>query len=135
MFLVLRLDALGIPDLDGPIRWANLADVDLRTTNNRVTLRLLLAPHAPTMRRLAGACRVRLDAGPGIVTVAAVLPRPMRPHDLAALVARYRRAAEARRLLADSEAAALQAGDERAAPAAPMEPPRPSCLPARRQTS
>ena len=122
VFLVLRADGLIVPGLDRPIPWDEVADLDVARRRTRMVTRILL-PRAPFPRRVAGGRRIRLDDARRIVTVTAGLPRGMRPRDVAALVGRYRQAAEARRLLAERNAAASTlAGEAPAAPIAP-EPP------------
>ena len=117
VFLVFRPEALAVSGLDRAIAWTDIADVDVKSTNNRVTARLLLSPDSVVPRLEPGARKVKLDAGRGIVTVTAVLPRRMRPRDFADLLGRYRQAAAARRYLGGSTAAppdtAVEAGADR----------------------
>ena len=117
IFLVFRPEALAVLGLDRAIPWTEIADVDVNFINNRVTARLLLSPDIAVPRLDPGARKVKLDAGRGIVTVTAVLPRRMRPHDFADLLGRYRQAAAARRHLVGSTAAppgmAYEAGADR----------------------
>ncbi len=109
IFMILRPETLAVPGLDRPFAWAEIADIDVRFTNNRVTTRLLLLPNALLPRLAPGARKVALDAERGIVSLTAVLPRGMRPRDFASLLGRYRQAAEARRLLGGADAKPLAA--------------------------
>lgn len=102
VFLILRPEALAVPGLDRPIAWAHVADLDVteRRTGGMIT-RLLLPPEAPFPRRVPGGRAIKLDAERRIVTIMAGLPRNMRAQDFADLIGSYRRASEARRLLAE----------------------------------
>lgn len=112
-FLVLTPDSLQITGLDRPIAWADIADLDMMVENNRVTTRLLLPPEAPFPARLRGARRVKADARRRIISFTAAPPRPLKVQGFAALIARYREAEQARRILAESASAT-------ATPVAPM---------------
>ena len=102
-WLVLTPDALGFMGLSRPIAWDEVADLDMAWTNNRVTMRVLLPGNVPFPERRPGARRIGLDAARRIVTVTAVLPRNTKPRDFAQHIADYRRAAQARRLLAGQD--------------------------------
>lgn len=105
-FLVLRPEALTIPGLDRSIAWDEIADLDITLGNSRVVTRLLLGPEAALPQRVTGGRGVALDEERRIITIKAGLPRKMKVQAYAELIGRYRRAAEARRLLAERDAAA-----------------------------
>ena len=117
IFLIFRPEALAVPGLERALPWTEIADVDVHFINNRVTARLWLSPDIAAPRPEPGARRVKLDAERGIITVTAVLPRRMRPHDFADLLGRYRQAAAARQFLAGSTASdtAVEAEADRVA--------------------
>lgn len=100
-FLILRPEEMMIPGLSSPIAWGHVADLDMTLHQGRVTTRLLLPPEAPFPGRPPGSRRVQLDPKRHIVTLTAGMPRGMKAQDFAELIARYRRAGEARRLLAE----------------------------------
>ncbi|MFT8246211.1 M48 family metalloprotease [Roseomonas sp. BN140053] len=101
-FLILRPDALVIPGLSAPIAWDDVADMDMTATQGGLVTRLLLLPEAPFPARLRGASRrVKLDGKRHIVTLTSGLPRGLKAQGLLDLLARYRQAAVARRLLAE----------------------------------
>jgi Zn-dependent protease with chaperone function len=100
--MILRPDGLTVPGLDRPIAWDSIADLDMTLRNTGMVTRLLLPPEAPFPQRVAGARRVGVDVKRRIVTIKAGLPAKMKPDDFAELLGRYRRAAEARRLLAEA---------------------------------
>ncbi len=104
--LILRPEGLAVPGLDRGIAWDDVADLDMTLHSNRMVTRLLLPPDAPWPERVPGGRGVKLDAERRIATVSHGLPRGMKPQDFADLIARYRAAAQARRLLADTDAAA-----------------------------
>ena len=104
--MILSPEALAVPGLDQPIPWDSIADLDMTTRQNGVVTRLLLPPEAPFPRAVPGGRKVKLDAGRRIVTITAGLPYRMPVQDFAALIGRYRQAAEARRVLAETAAAA-----------------------------
>lgn len=105
VFLILRPDSLAVPGLDRPVAWVDIADLDVTERNGGVITRLLLPPEAPFPRRVPGGRAIKLDAERRIVTITAGLPRKMKPQDYADLIGSYRRATEARRLLAERNAA------------------------------
>ena len=109
-FLTLRPDALVILGLDRAIPWDDVADLDMTLHSNRMVTRLLVPPDAPFPERGRGGRRVKLDARQRVVTVTATLPRGMKAQHFADLIARYRNAARARRLLAEERAGAARAG-------------------------
>ncbi len=98
-FLLLRPDTLALPGLDRPIAWNDVADLDVTQSRRGLVTRLLLQPGAPFPARRPGARRVRLEPKQQIVTFWAVVPRGMTPQAYLTLLGRYRRAADARRLL------------------------------------
>ena len=100
-FLILRPQEMLIPGLSAPIAWGHVADLDMTLHQGRVVTRMLLSPDAPFPARLSGRRRVKLDPKRRVITLTAGLPRGIEAPDLAELIARYRRAAEARRLLAE----------------------------------
>ena len=115
--MILSPEALAVPGLDRPIPWTSIADLDMTTRQNGVVTRLLLPPEAPFPQAVPGGRKVKLDAGRGIVTITAGLPYRMSVQDFADLIGRYRHAAEARRVLAESVALA-----ETVAAASPSSP-------------
>ena len=106
VFLILRPESLAVPGLDRPVAWVDIADLDMTERNGGVITRLLLPPEAPFPRRVPGGRAIKLDAERRIVTITAGLPRAMKAQDYADLIGSYRRASEARRLLAERNAAA-----------------------------
>ncbi|MBE9604577.1 M48 family metalloprotease [Acetobacteraceae bacterium H6797] len=100
-FLVLRPDDFSITGLDRPIAWDSIADLDMTVNNGRVVTRLLLMPEAPLPVRVKGG-RAKVDPKQRIVTFGATPPRPYNAQRYAELIWRYRRAAAARRILAES---------------------------------
>ncbi len=99
-FLILRRREMMIPGLNTPIAWEHMADLDMTLHQGRVITRLLLPPGALFPARVPGSRRVKLDPKRRIVTLTAGTPHGMKAQDLAELIACYRRAVEARRLLA-----------------------------------
>lgn len=100
-FLILRSEEMVIPGLSAPILWEHVADLDVMLHQGGVVTRLLLLPEAPLPARVPGGRRVKLDAKRRVVTLTAGLPRGMKAPGFGDLIDRYRRAAEARRLLAE----------------------------------
>ncbi|GJD73225.1 M48 family metalloprotease [Methylobacterium goesingense] len=103
--MILSPDSVAVPGLDRPIPWDSIADLDMTTRQNGVVTRLLLPPEAPFPQRVPGGRKVKLDAGRRIVTITAGLPYRMSVQDFAGLIGRYRQAAQARRVLAETAAA------------------------------
>ncbi|MFD0937118.1 peptidase M48, partial [Methylobacterium trifolii] len=103
--MILSPEALAVPGLDRPIPWDSIADLDMTTRQNSVVTRLLLPPEAPFPQAVPGGRKVKLDAGRRIVTITAGLPYRMSVQDFAGLIGRYRQAAQARRVLAETAAA------------------------------
>ena len=101
IWLVLGPDALAFPGLDRPIAWDEVVDLDMAWFNHRVTMRVLLAQDVSVPERRAGASQISIDVARRLVVVKAVLPRRVKPRDFVDLIFRYRRAAQARRLLTD----------------------------------
>ncbi|KQP08492.1 peptidase M48 [Methylobacterium sp. Leaf99] len=102
--MILSPEALAVPGLDRSIPWDSVADLDMATRQNGVVTRLLLPPEAPFPKAVPGGRKVKLDAPHRIVTITAGLPRKMSVQDFADLIGRYRHAAEARRVLAETDA-------------------------------
>ncbi|WP_204262991.1 M48 family metalloprotease [Methylobacterium sp. BTF04] len=100
--MILRTDAMVIPGLDPAIRWDDIADLDLSLQQNGVVTRLLLPPDVPFPQRVPGGRKLKLDPKRRIVTVTAGLPRKMTLQTFADLIGRYRYAAEARKILAQT---------------------------------
>jgi hypothetical protein len=100
--MILRPDAMAIPGLDAAIRWDDIADLDLSAQQTGVVTRLLLRPDAQFPQRVPGGRKIKLDPKRRIVTVTAGLPRKMTLQNFADLIGRYRYAAEARRILAQT---------------------------------
>jgi hypothetical protein len=98
-FLVLRPDSMLITGLDRPIRWEQVADLDMTMDGGRVLTRILLLPEAPFPARMRGGRRVKLDAKRRIVSFPAAPPRRLKVEGYAELVGRYRQADAARRIL------------------------------------
>lgn len=112
VFLILRPESLAVPGLDRPVAWVDIADLDMtERRNGGMITRLLLPPDAPFPQRIPGGRAIKLDAQRRIVTITAGLPRKMKPQDYADLIGSYRRATEARRLLAERNAS-LASGAE-----------------------
>ena len=99
-FLILRPDSLLISGLDRPILWEHVADLDMSVDRGRVSTRILLPSEAPFPARLPRGRRVKLDTRRRIVTFAAAPPRNLKVQSFADLIARYRQADAARRILA-----------------------------------
>ena len=135
VWLVLGPERLALTGLDRPIAWDDIADLDMAWSNNRVTMRLLLPPDVPLPGRHPGARRIRVDAARRMVVVKAVLPRRVKPRDVVDVIVGYRRAAQARRLLAERRGEVFQtargAAEPQARGAVPpsAEPPAPPRLP------
>ena len=99
-FVVLRPDTLSIGGLDRPIPWNHVADLDMTVDRGRVVTRILLPPGAPFPTRLPRGRRVKLDPKRRILTFTAAPPRHLKVEGFAELIARYRQADAARRVLA-----------------------------------
>lgn len=109
--LILRPDSLSVPGLDRAIPWDDVADLDMTAGQNRIVTRLLLPPDAAFPRRVPGGRLVKLDGKRRIVSITTPLPRKTTPQAFADLVALYRQAAGARRVLAETDAAAHSVPD------------------------
>ncbi|WP_244276557.1 M48 family metallopeptidase [Methylobacterium indicum] len=114
--LVLSPEGLASPGLDRAIAWDDIADLDMTISHAGVVTRVLLPPAAPFPGRRPGRHGVTLDPKRRIVTLAVPMPRGMKPQGFADLIAAYRAATEARRILA--AAAPSAPGPARAEPAA-----------------
>ncbi|WP_211257511.1 M48 family metalloprotease [Muricoccus aerilatus] len=104
-FLILRPDSLLIAGLDRPILWQHVADLDMSVDRGSVITRILLPPEAPFPARLPRGRRVKLDTKRHIVTFTAAPPRDLKVQGFADLIARYRQADAARRILAEEGSA------------------------------
>ncbi len=120
--MILSPEALTVPGLDRPIPWDSIADLDMTTRQNGVVTRLLLPPEAPFPQAVPGGRKVKLDPGRGIVTVAAGLPYRMSVQDFADLIGRYRQAAQARRVLAETTSPGDHLPRETSSPPRPVIP-------------
>jgi Zn-dependent protease with chaperone function len=101
-FLILTPGAMRIAGLDKPIAWEHVADLDMTLDRGAIATRLLLPPEAPFPAKLRGGRRVTLDTKRRIVTFKAVPPRHLKADGFADLIARYRQADLARRMLEDT---------------------------------
>jgi len=104
-FLVLRPEDVQVTGLEQPIRWDDIADLDVSLQRGAVVMRMLLVAGTAAPVRKGKARNVVLDGRRRIVTVTANLPRGMKAQDFADLIGRYRAAAAARRWLAEQTAA------------------------------
>jgi len=101
-FVVLRPDSLLVGGLDRPIAWADVADLDMTMGwGGQVVCRILLPPEAPFPARVPRGRRVKLDRKRRIVTFTATPSRKLKVQGFADLIARYREADAARRILAE----------------------------------
>jgi hypothetical protein len=102
--LVLKPDGLAVPGLDRTIAWDDIADLDMTGNHAGIVTRVLLPPEVRWPERRPGRHAVKLDAKRRIVTVPVPLPRGLDRQGFADLIAAYRAAAEARRILAGASA-------------------------------
>ncbi|MBR0655778.1 M48 family metallopeptidase [Plastoroseomonas arctica] len=101
-FVTFTPDALQVVGLDRPIPWRQVADVDFVFGKAGVATRLLLSHRAELPARHRGARRrVKIDAGRRIITFGGTPPKTMKAEGFMELIAAYRRAEFARRLLAE----------------------------------
>jgi hypothetical protein len=110
--LTLSPAGLKAPGLDRTIPWDSIADLDMTLNQTGILTRLLLPPEADWPQRLPGRNGIKLDAKRRIITFPIGLPRGMKPPDFAELIGRYQMAAQARRLLAETEALAPRSPSE-----------------------
>ncbi len=107
VILVLGPDGLTVPGLDRPIAWDDIADLDMAVQRPGIVTRILLPPSAPWPERRPGRHAVKLDARRRIVTLPLPLPHKLTPQGFADLIAAYRAAAQARRILAGTAVASV----------------------------
>jgi len=112
VMLTLSPAGLKAPGLDRTIPWDSIADLDMTLNQTGILTRLLLPPDADWPQRLPGRNGIKLDAKRRIITFPIGLPRGMKPPDFAELIGRYQMAAQARRLLAETEALAPRSPSE-----------------------
>ncbi len=105
VILVLSPEGLKALALDRMIPWDDIADLDMTLNQTGMVTRLLLSPEAIFPQRLPRGRGLKLDVKRRIVTIAHGLPRKMKPQDFADLIGRYRTAARARQMLAETTAA------------------------------
>ena len=101
--LTLRPETLTVAGLDQPIAWQHVADLDMTRNRSGVVTHLLLSAEAPFPSRAGRSRRVTLDARRRIITVTAGALGGLKVQGYADLMASYRRADAARRILADQE--------------------------------
>ncbi|MGU3664920.1 M48 family metalloprotease [Methylobacterium sp. A49B] len=104
VIMVLSPEGLMVPALDRTIPWDDIADLDMTLNQTGMVTRLLLPPEAAFPQRVPRGRGLKLDAKRRIVTIAHGLPRKMKPQDFADLIGRYRTAAQARQILAETAA-------------------------------
>lgn len=101
--LTLRPEALTVTGLDRPIAWQHVVDLDMTRTRSGVVTRMLLSAEASFPSRVGKSRRVTLDTRRRVVTVTAGALRGLKVQGYADLLASYRRADAARRILAKQE--------------------------------
>jgi len=104
VIMALRPEGLHVPGLDRAIAWDDIADLDMTLDRLTMVTRLLLPPEVAVPQRIPGGRGIKLDPKRRIVTLKHGLPRKMKPQDFADLIGRYRDAAQARRILAETAA-------------------------------